>query len=87
MSSAKAVRQESIAWIPRGLNRTEAAYYVGVSPTKFDELVGDGRMPRGKRIDGRVVWDRVQLDMSFSDIDGQQRNVLDEALQGRRATR
>lgn len=29
----------------RGLRREEAARYVGISPTKFDELVTDGRMP------------------------------------------
>ncbi len=47
---------------PRGLSRVQAAEYVGVGVTKFDELVGDGRMPRPKRIDGRTVWDRTKLD-------------------------
>jgi predicted DNA-binding transcriptional regulator AlpA len=50
---------------PRGLSRVAAAAYVGVSPTKFDELVKDGRMPRPKRIDARAVWDRKQLDAAF----------------------
>jgi predicted DNA-binding transcriptional regulator AlpA len=50
---------------PRGLCRSEAAAYIGVSPTKFDEMVADGRMPKPKRIDGRVVWDRHQLDIAF----------------------
>lgn len=49
----------------RGLSRVEAAKYVGVSPTKFDELVRDNRMPAAKRVDGRKVWDRHQLDSSF----------------------
>ncbi len=80
-------RHEPIAWIPRGLNRDEAAYYIGVGPTKFDQLVADGRMPRGKRIDGRVVWDRAQLDMAFSEIDSQPRNRIDDAMQGGRAAR
>jgi hypothetical protein len=87
MTSVRPPRHEPITWIPRGLNRTEASYYIGVSPTKFDELVQDGRMPPGKRIDGRVVWDRVQLDMAFSDIGAVARNALDDALQGRRASR
>ena len=47
---------------PRGLCRVEAAAYVGVSPTLFDEMVGDGRMPRPKRINARSVWDRLLLD-------------------------
>ncbi len=50
---------------PRGLSRVEGAAYIGVSPSKFDELVKDGRMPRPKRIDGRTVWDRKQLDAAF----------------------
>src|SRR5215468_8792122 len=41
----------------RGLNREQAAFYVGISPTKFDELVKDGRMPKPKRIDNRRIWD------------------------------
>ena len=49
----------------RGLSRVEAAQYIGISPSKFDELVGDGRMPRPRRIDARKVWDTVELDLSF----------------------
>ena len=49
----------------RGLRRVEAAIYIGVSPTKFDELVKDGRMPRPKRLDGATVWDQRRLDLAF----------------------
>jgi excisionase family DNA binding protein len=49
----------------RGLSRAEAAHYVGVGTSKFDEMVKDGRMPAPKRIDGRVVWDRRQIDEAF----------------------
>jgi hypothetical protein len=49
----------------RGLSRVEAAIYLGISPSKFDELVGDGRMPVPKRIDGRKVWDIHNLDLAF----------------------
>jgi predicted DNA-binding transcriptional regulator AlpA len=53
-------------WQPiRGLRREEAARYVGVSPTKFDQLVADGRMPVPVRIDGCVVWDRHEMDLAF----------------------
>lgn len=51
---------------PRGLNRERSAAYVGVSPSKFDEMVKDGRMPQPREIDGRVVWDRLELDLAFS---------------------
>lgn len=50
---------------PRGLDRAEAAAYVGVGTSLFDRLVGDGRMPAPKRIDGRLVWDRRALDAAF----------------------
>lgn len=73
-------RIETISWVPRGLCREEAAYYVGVGPTKFDQLVADRRMPQPKRIDGRVVWDRVQLDMAFSELGEIRENVIDAAL-------
>lgn len=49
----------------RGLRRTEAAAFIGVSPTKFDEWVGKGIMPRPKRQDGVVVWDVLALDTAF----------------------
>jgi len=39
----------------RGLSRDEAAMYVGVSAGKFDEMVGDGRMPAPVRIDHRKI--------------------------------
>jgi predicted DNA-binding transcriptional regulator AlpA len=52
----------------RGLSRTEAARYVGVSPTKFDQLVDSGRMPRPRRLDGRVLWDVRALDLAFDEI-------------------
>lgn len=50
---------------PRGLRREKAAYYVGVSPTKFDEWVAQGLMPQPKQEGGVVVWDRLELDAAF----------------------
>lgn len=70
---------------PRGLSREEAARYIGVGTTKFDELVADRKMPQPKRLGGRVIWDRIQLDMAFNDLGESQENVIDAAL--RRAGR
>ena len=53
---------------PRGLCRVQAAAYVGVSPTLFDIMVLDGRMPKPKRANSRKVWDRVALDISFEEL-------------------
>lgn len=59
---------------PRGLSRVEAATYIGVSASLFDEMVKDGRMPRPKRINARTIWDRKRLDAAFDAIpDGESR--------------
>ena len=67
----------------RGLSRVEAAMYIGISASKFDELVHDGRMPGPKRIDGRKVWDVHALDLAFNslpdDNDSRPRNSFDDA--------
>jgi len=51
---------------PRGLSREQAAAYMGVSPSLFDAMVKDRRMPEPKRINARTVWDRLQLDAAFA---------------------
>ena len=50
---------------PRGLCREAAAQYIGISPSKFDDLVEDGSMPTPKVIGRRRIWDREQLDVAF----------------------
>ncbi len=53
---------------PRGLRREQAALYVGVGATKFDEMVRDGRMPSPKTVDACRIWDRQELDFAFDDL-------------------
>jgi hypothetical protein len=51
-----------------------------MSPSLFDRLVGDGRMPKPKPINSRMVWDRRQLDQAFEalpSIDGTGANPWD----------
>lgn len=55
---------------PIGLCREAAAAFIGISSSKFDEMVRDGRMPGAKRIDGRRVWDRRQLERAFAALPG-----------------
>ena len=77
MTDAARLRLD-LSYAPRGLSRDEAARYVGIGATKFDEMVADGRMPRPKRIDGRVVWDRLRIEAAFSDLpDDRLENPLD----------
>ena len=52
----------------RGLSRDEAAVYIGIGTTKFDEMVADGRMPKPFRIDGRVLWDIHDLDPAIDKL-------------------
>jgi len=50
---------------PAGISREEAAAFIGVSLTKFLEMVEDGRMPGPKKIDGRSVWSVRKLTLAF----------------------
>jgi len=54
----------------RGLNRLQAAAYVGVSPSLFDEMTSDGRMPKPKKANARTIWDRRALDRAFDRLPG-----------------
>jgi predicted DNA-binding transcriptional regulator AlpA len=67
---------------PRGLSRTEAAAYIGVSASLFDMMVNDGRMPGPKRINARTVWDRKRLDAAFEALpdDNNDSNPWNEML-------
>jgi predicted DNA-binding transcriptional regulator AlpA len=51
--------------VPRGFRRTEAAAYISVSPSLFDDMVKDGRMPSPRLINTRTVWDRLEIDDAF----------------------
>jgi predicted DNA-binding transcriptional regulator AlpA len=53
---------------PRGLRRVEAAAYVGVSPSLFDEMVRSRVMPKPLRFGGRVIWDRKAIDQAFGNL-------------------
>lgn len=64
---------------PRGMNREEAARYVGVSPFKFDDMVKDHRMPLPKRDGARMIWDRFELDVYFDEI-GKGGTPFDDAV-------
>ena len=52
----------------RGLNRIEAAEYIGIGTTKFDELVSTRRMPQPRLADSRTIWDLKELDIYFEKL-------------------
>ena len=49
----------------RGLSRQEAAEYIGVSPSKFDELRAARLIESPRLIGSRKLWDIRDLDMAF----------------------
>lgn len=57
-----------------GLSRLEAAEYVGVSPTLFDQAVEDGRMPPPHHLNNRRVRSRRELDRYFEELPRSERS-------------
>ena len=49
----------------RGLSREEAAMYLGISGSTFDEMRSTGQIERPRLIKGRKLWDIRDLDMAF----------------------
>lgn len=76
---------DNFSYAPRGLSRYEAARYIGVGVTLFEEMVRDGRMPKPKRANSRNLWDRVLLDIAFTELPSDEGNPIDAIL--RRAGR
>ena len=64
----------------RGLRREEAALYVGIGVTKFDELVADGRMPLPIEIGTAKVWDILALDIAFDALRDAQASGGDDEI-------
>ncbi len=64
---------------PRLITREAAASYVSVSPTTFDEMVKDGRMPKPKRLGGRrKAWDVHALDAAVDNLPVEGNDNADE---------
>ncbi len=51
---------------PCGLSRGQRAAFICVGTTLFDEMVKDHRMPAPKKINGRKVWGRQELEEAFA---------------------
>lgn len=51
---------------PIGMSREVAAAFIDVSPSKFDEMVKDGQMPKPKHIGARQVWERPKVERAFA---------------------
>lgn len=62
-------KEDRYSYPPRGMSREIAARYIGVGTSTFDKLVADGRMPKPKRVGGRVIWDRWAIEGFFEDLE------------------
>jgi predicted DNA-binding transcriptional regulator AlpA len=55
--------------LPRfALRRDEAAASVAISPTLFDEWIRQGKMPKGRKIGGVVLWDTQEVRDAWCNI-------------------
>jgi predicted DNA-binding transcriptional regulator AlpA len=79
------MKSDAISYPPRGLSREEAARYIGVGSTLFDQMVADGRMPRPKSINSRAIWDRVALDIAFTSLPDKDSDLQDLLERSKRA--
>lgn len=60
--SRRAAARLPLSLPPFGINREQAAMAIGVSPSIFDQMVQDGRMPQPRLpTRGRCVWDVEEL--------------------------
>lgn len=64
--AAGRARLAELRLAPRGLDIAEAAAYVGIGVGTFQTMVDDGRMPRARTLESRLVWDRAEIDEHFS---------------------
>jgi predicted DNA-binding transcriptional regulator AlpA len=54
-----------VGYVLRLLNREQSAEYVNASPSLFDEMIVDGRMPQPRQLSqGRLAWDVRELDIA-----------------------
>ena len=60
-----------------GFRRTEAAAFIGVSASKFDQMVKAGDMPEPHRIGGVVIWRGDELKLHFDRLTGRSGPVDD----------
>lgn len=63
-------RQSILPTVPVifGLPEVEAAASIGISQTKFRELVATGVMPTARKIGGKLVYDVDELRLAFKSL-------------------
>jgi hypothetical protein len=73
---SRALSKIRAAALPRrGLSRDEAAIYLGISASTFDELRSTGKIDPPRLIKGRKLWDIRELDMAFEALPRENQQV------------
>jgi predicted DNA-binding transcriptional regulator AlpA len=62
---------DSFSYPPRAMRSERAGAYLSMSESNFLRLVKAGRLPKGKRLDGIVFWDRAALDSFVENYEGE----------------
>jgi predicted DNA-binding transcriptional regulator AlpA len=70
-TKAKTVKlQDTLSYPPRGMNVDRAAAYVGLSKSKFLDMVDANEAPQPLDLGGLARWDRRTLDDWFDSLSG-----------------
>jgi hypothetical protein len=62
----------------RGLSRVEAAMYLGISASQFDELRKSGRIAPAKILDGRKLFAIEALDEFFDALPDENHEAVED---------
>jgi predicted DNA-binding transcriptional regulator AlpA len=75
--STVSAAERAATTLRRGLRRPEAATYIGISPSLFDQLVEEGSMPKPFKLRTCTLWDIRDLDLAFDAAKNDRPNPLD----------
>jgi hypothetical protein len=65
----------------RAFPRSDAAYYLGIGISKFDQYVSEGRISPPRMADTKPLWDIRDLDEAFENLPRKNEvNQWDKAL-------
>jgi predicted DNA-binding transcriptional regulator AlpA len=69
---------DSFSYPPRAMRSERAAAYLSMSESNFLRLVKEGKLPKAKKLDGIVFWDRGALDSFVENYEGEVDETIDK---------
>lgn len=80
--TAREKLQDHLAYPPRTFRAERAAAYLSMGTSTFLKLVEEGIMPKGIKVHGMTMWDRLELDAALENLKEQEgtrrRNPIEE---------